>query len=221
MSVRKPRQKWVLPDQVEPGIVACLSMLIPDSPAYRAAVNGALFGLTRWYNWADDPLHFAKDTADRMLDAYDSIVISPECPSPCPGAYAVPNDTNCPNEVAWRSVRMMSTGDTCDSHERVYFSRSIIDEFSGVARIGYSFFNFVTDDPCASAIIEIRAFQTGIGSPNWVLQWRDSANVDHEEDSSADDEFLFGAIPDAQFMCLSLNSNFCAVMTINGQAIPL
>lgn len=216
---RNPRARYPLPNPIEPDLTACLKMTVPDSREYRVAIRGQLYALSRAYVWADDPDHFALDAAARMRDAYETLTFAPSC-GECPCAYAVPDDVYCPQDSGLRAVRMMSTGDGCDSHERVYFSRSIIDVGSGVARIGYSFFDFSDDTDCATAIVEIRAFQTGVGSPSWSLQWRDSSFDDHEE-TSFDDEFFFGAIPDAQKICLSLNSNFCAVMTINGPCIPL
>lgn len=76
---RRPLTRWVLPNPVEPGIVACAQMVIPDSPEYRAAVRGALYSLTKPYNWSDDPLHFAVGTGERMMIAYDTLKFQEVC----------------------------------------------------------------------------------------------------------------------------------------------
>lgn len=49
---------WVLPEVVDPPRV-CVSLYIPDDFHHKAAFWGALWALSRWYNWQKDDEHTA------------------------------------------------------------------------------------------------------------------------------------------------------------------
>lgn len=53
---------WVLPDVIDPPR-KCFQIEIPDDFHHRAAFFGAIYELTRWYNWQRDDAHTAKDVA--------------------------------------------------------------------------------------------------------------------------------------------------------------
>lgn len=50
-SERQKKAGYLLPSPVTGYPLTCVQLLIPDSPAYRAALNGAIYSLTKWYNW--------------------------------------------------------------------------------------------------------------------------------------------------------------------------
>lgn len=54
---------WVLPDVIDPARV-CVQLYIPNDFHHRAAFWGALYELTRWYNWQRDDLHKGREAAE-------------------------------------------------------------------------------------------------------------------------------------------------------------
>lgn len=60
---------WVLPDVINP-TRRCFQIEIPDDFHHRAAFFGALYELTRWYNWQADDAHTAKDVAAVWKDIW-------------------------------------------------------------------------------------------------------------------------------------------------------
>lgn len=77
----KKHAKWVLPATIDPAGTKCASITIPDDPDHIAAFNGALYQLTRWYNWAEDDEHSARLVANVWKRAYDSLNIADDCTS--------------------------------------------------------------------------------------------------------------------------------------------
>lgn len=214
MSKRKPAARYMLPEYNDLGWdYACVP--IPKDQNHHAAFWGQMHALASAYVWSNDDTHAALDAAAAWREIVDKIQISDRSCA-CPEFYAYANDVNCPNTVDLRTIRVMDDCGQCTSVERVYFSRSIIDVIAGVARIGYSFATLDGDLDCGGHICQIRAFQTGIGTPTWNLQWRDCDFEDHEViDTTSGDEFVYNDIS-AIWVCLSLNSNFCASMAIDG-----
>lgn len=206
-----------IPADTDPPNRRCVSVQIPDDAEYSGMFWGALDELTRWNSYQRDDAHSGVLVADVWKQVISDARAN-ECAAPCPGFYLYINDTNCPNSSDLRSTRAMDECDGCLSRERSYFSRSIIDVIAGVARIGYSCASFATDNDCGGHFCTVRAFQTGIGSPNWVLQWRDCLDTDHEITDSSSDEFIYQDF-EAKWMCLSLNSNFCACVTVDGPVL--
>lgn len=72
MTRRNPPAKWVLPTTVVPTGSKCMTLLVPDDPAYIAAYRGAILELCSAYNWADDEAHTAKLVAQVMREAVDA-----------------------------------------------------------------------------------------------------------------------------------------------------
>jgi hypothetical protein len=211
------RARWVLPETVDPGVYQCWSVKVPDDINHVAAFKGAVYELTRANNWENDELHTAKDVADVWKQQFLDMSV---CTVACPTFYAYNNDINCPNIVDLRTIRVMNECDGCTSVERSYFCRSIIDVISGVARIGLNFATLIDDTDCGVHICQIRAYQTGVGSPTWELQWRDCLDNDHLVTDTSGDEFVYNDI-EAKWVCLSLNSNFCSCISVDGEALCL
>lgn len=188
-----------------------------------AAFWDALYRLTWSDNWERDGSDTAADVARVWDEIYESIRDRLNeglaCGDECPGFYLQINDVNCPNEEELRTTRVIFDNGTCSSRERVHFSRSILDLTAGVARIGYSCFDATDDTACGGHIAQVRAFKTGLtGSPSWVLQWRDCVDADHEVIVNGIDEFVHNDF-EAQWLCLSLNDNFCATVAIDGPVL--
>lgn len=52
MSSKTQRNKgWLLPNQIDPGDRMCVQFEAPDLPEYRAAIAGAIYELSKWWNW--------------------------------------------------------------------------------------------------------------------------------------------------------------------------
>lgn len=68
---RFPKAKWTLPDIVDPPGRKLIMLCIPDEKYHIAAFRGAMLALASAYNWADDPLHTAKDVAQVWRSVID------------------------------------------------------------------------------------------------------------------------------------------------------
>jgi len=207
-----------LPTVISPEVFTCYQFNLPLDSEWAGMFFGALDQLTRWNSYDRTPgfplgVAVANVWKGIIADAREGI-----CGDDCPGFYIEVNDINCPNQESLRTSRVVNDCGFCTSRERVHFSRSIIDTIAGVARIGYRCFDFSDDTPCGGHFCQVRAFQTGIGSPLWVLQWRDCGSVDHEIIQSGGDEFVYNDF-EAIWICLSLNSNFCATVSIDGPVL--
>ncbi len=212
--------KIPLPSNLAPDIFKCLPFNVPDDQEYIGMFFGALYQLTVWSSYDIDGTLAGKTVADVWKGVIDDARHS-ECVQ-CPGAYAIKDVTYCPQDPNLFDIRQMSTGDFCDSNERVYFSHSLFDNGAAKARVGYQFFDFVTDDPCATTVYEVRGFMFSpiFLNHNWTLQWRDEFNVDHEVDQD-DVEFSWTTSFTAQKLCLTADHDFAAVITINKPKIAL
>lgn len=60
---------WVLPEVIDPPRV-CFQIEIPNDFHHRAAFFGALYELTRWYNWQRDDDHTGKAVAAIWMDIW-------------------------------------------------------------------------------------------------------------------------------------------------------
>lgn len=67
---------WPLPDVIDPPNRRGICVSVPDDPAHLAAFMGALYGLSRWYNWDRDDAHTGKEVAAVW---YDVITHLGEC----------------------------------------------------------------------------------------------------------------------------------------------
>lgn len=206
-----------IPQNLAPGNFSCYQFQLPLDPEWLAQFFGALDQLTRWNSYQRDASHHASAIAQQWKEIIAN-ARADVCGDPCPGFYLDINDVNCPNVADLRTSRVVRDCGNCTSRERVYFSRSILDVIAGVARIGYSAFDFATDLACGGHFCQVRAYQTGIGTPHWVLQWSDCLNTLHETTLDGVDEFVYNDF-DARWMCLSLNSNFCATVSVSGPVL--
>jgi len=206
-----------IPANTTPTEFGCWQFSLPLDGEWQGQFFGALDQLRRWNSYERDALHQGADIAAIWADIIDQARAG-ICGDQCPGFYLNINDVNCPNLEGLRTSRVVRDCGNCGGRERVYFSRSIIDIIAGVARIGYSAFDFTDDTPCGGHFCQVRAYQTGIGTPTWVLQWRDCLNQDHEIVDTTGDEFVYNEF-DARWMCLSLNSNFCATVSVSGPVL--
>lgn len=217
MSKRKPPARYMLPEYNDLGWdYACVP--IPKDQNHHAAFWGQMEALASARVWSNDDTHAALGAAAAWREVVDKIQIS-EQSCQCPGFYAYTNDVNCPNEVENRTLRVLNGCDQCTSHERAYCGRAIIDVISGVARIGVSFARFDDDEDCGGHVCQIRAFQTGIGTPVWHLYGRDcDLEIFDITDSTSGDEVTFNDFT-AIYFCLDLNSNFCFSFSIDGDPL--
>jgi len=74
MTRRNPPAQWVLPDIVNPSGRRCFFISVPDDPLHIAAFRGALLALASGYNWADDPLHKAREVALVWREVIDNMI---------------------------------------------------------------------------------------------------------------------------------------------------
>lgn len=73
------KARYKLPETLEPSGTKCASIIIPDDPDYIAAVTGALYGLTKAYEWQNDEGHNALVASARMLRAFETLTIDDDC----------------------------------------------------------------------------------------------------------------------------------------------
>jgi len=74
MSKRYPLQKWVLPLVMDPPRL-CATVQVPNDIQHIAAFYGALYELTRWFNWQEDPAHLAVLAAEPWKEIFDQITL--------------------------------------------------------------------------------------------------------------------------------------------------
>lgn len=214
MSKRHPAARYLLPETEDFSIVyACVP--IPDEVNHRAAFWGQMLALSSARVWANDDDHGALVAAETWKNNIENIVIADACNS-CPGFALQYDDIYCPQSEGLVTVRPILMCDDCDAGSKALFSRSNIDIDTGNARIGYTAWDLTFDNIVGGHICQVRAYATGITtSPDWVLQWRDCLDNDFEEIQNDDYEFNFTDF-EAQKLCLTCNSNFCAVVTWDG-----
>lgn len=71
MPSTSKRTKWPLPETVHPVGSKCVTINIPDDPAYNSAFWGAIYELTKPYAWGDDEDHTAIDVGAVWTEIYD------------------------------------------------------------------------------------------------------------------------------------------------------
>lgn len=211
---KHPPARYMLPETDDFSTVyACVP--VPDEVNHKAAFWGQMYALSSARVWANDDAHGAIDAAETWRNNVENITIADACNS-CPGFALQYDDVYCPQGEGLVTVRPILLCDGCDAGSKVLFSRSVIDITNGIARIGYVAWDLTFDNIVGGHICSVRAYATGITtSPDWTLQWRDCLNNDFEEIQNDTDEFLFTDF-EAQKLCLTCNSNFCAVVTWNG-----
>jgi hypothetical protein len=69
------KAKWVLPTVVNPGVQRCYQVKVPDDPQHIAAFFGAMYALTKPYNWEDDSAHTAIDVGAVWDDIYQQLAV--------------------------------------------------------------------------------------------------------------------------------------------------
>jgi len=50
-SKAQKKSGWLIPEQITGHDLVCMSIQVPDVPEYRQAVIGAIYSLTKWFNW--------------------------------------------------------------------------------------------------------------------------------------------------------------------------
>lgn len=70
---------WVLPLVIEPEDGICFQIVVPNDVFHLAAFKGAIWELTRWYNWARDPDHLAIQVADVWKGIYEAVHSGDNC----------------------------------------------------------------------------------------------------------------------------------------------
>jgi hypothetical protein len=75
MTRRNPDGGYRLPEQLTDHELLCLSIPVPNNREYRAALWGALFELSKWWNWEKDGTNRAKEAADYWKDLLNPLVI--------------------------------------------------------------------------------------------------------------------------------------------------
>lgn len=80
------RSRWALPTVINPPGRLCVLVPVPDEQYHIAAFLGALYELTRWYSWQEDPGHTALATANVWKPIWDALRLQMcadfECPLP-------------------------------------------------------------------------------------------------------------------------------------------
>lgn len=64
------RLRYPLPEVIEPTESVCIEVRVPNDIGYISAFWGQMFALTRWYAWAGDTDHTAKQVAKVWADVY-------------------------------------------------------------------------------------------------------------------------------------------------------
>jgi hypothetical protein len=64
------RAKYPLPEVDDPEASRCFKVYVPDEPGHIQAFWGALYSLTRWYQWARDPQKRGKDVAAAWMKRF-------------------------------------------------------------------------------------------------------------------------------------------------------
>lgn len=68
--MKQSRLAYPLPDVIDPIETICVRFEIPDDIYHRGAFLGAMYTLTRWFNWESDEAKTGKQVADVWLKIY-------------------------------------------------------------------------------------------------------------------------------------------------------
>lgn len=74
---------WILPDDLDPER-RCLQVHIPWNREYRAAWTGAIYELTRWFNWQRDGAHRGRLAAAVWAEVFREMIDMMDSDNPCP-----------------------------------------------------------------------------------------------------------------------------------------
>ena len=76
------KRAWLTPDTEDAlADLVCRRILVPDSPAFRESVNGALLELTYSWNWEQYGTMTPEEAASAMLEIYNDYMLNGECTS--------------------------------------------------------------------------------------------------------------------------------------------
>lgn len=67
------KARYVLPEVVEPSTSVCYMVPVPNDPQHIAAFMGAIFGLSKPYEWQNDPAHTAIDVGAVWLNIFNNL----------------------------------------------------------------------------------------------------------------------------------------------------
>jgi len=70
---KNPRARWTLPDPVNPSGRVCFEIKVPNEKHHIAAFLGAIFDLTKPYNWANDDAHTALQVGALWFDIFERL----------------------------------------------------------------------------------------------------------------------------------------------------
>lgn len=209
---RYPHQKWVLPDTVFPNGDKCFIVPIPDEPHYIAAFKGALFGMTRWYNWDADVNHTAKDVAGNMLDYYLSIVET-NCAANQVPQYFLAQDLDDPNGNDLLIYDLSSENDL-EFRVKSNFVSAILELPHIIERASLTFKLFDGGAVCGGLINTLRCrFEGYPGTPNNAVHWWDCGGTEHSISTADNPLNLFGI--DCTKFYIESNFSFSFALTFN------
>lgn len=74
---------WILPAEIDPPR-RCVQIYVPDTYEHRAAFTGAVYELTRWFNWHRDDSHKARLVAAVWAEVFRDMIALMDSDNPCP-----------------------------------------------------------------------------------------------------------------------------------------
>lgn len=88
MAPNNPRHAWLTPDTEDAlADLLCRRFFVPDSPAFRESVSGALLELTYSWNWEQYGTMTPDETALAMLEMYNRYALDSACDYNAPAPY--------------------------------------------------------------------------------------------------------------------------------------
>jgi len=69
------KSRYVLPAVVNPSTSTCYAVPVPDDPQHLAAFMGAIYGLSKPYEWQNDPAHTAIDVGAVWREIFDNLEV--------------------------------------------------------------------------------------------------------------------------------------------------
>ena len=137
MPSSKPRA-WLTPDSDDAlADLVCKRILVPDSPAFRESVSGALLELTHSWNWEQYGTMTPDEAALAMLEIYNDYMLNGECgtsevPTPFWDSGDDLDDENTPALEQWYGYVDEPDGDPA---ELTFFENAAIWTITGLLAI--------------------------------------------------------------------------------------
>ena len=209
--------RYVLPEDIDPERL-CATVPVPNDPDHIAAFMGAVYGLSKAYEWANDDAHTAIDVAAVWLDCYEGIAIG-ECQG-CINWHMMESSTVCePYDSTVNSLSHVPMCDGCEHHDNVNFITAAVGGTLEFARFAGSFVsNEVFNPPVGGHICTLYARTIPNSAGNvWTFVYKDCLGDEHEEGGTGTvfQKFDF----ECQWFCISADNLFSAVVTMDGPYI--